>query len=119
MKVAEHKGRISLAISRLTGFEAVLAFGNGLFMFGTPQAWYYAVPGVTGTGFFNQHFIRDIGIIYLLISIAFAIGIVRPARRVELWAPQPSGLPVMQYTLSGKSRWASALRQRSTATFRE
>ena len=58
---------------------------NGLAMLGDPQAWYARVPGVIATGAFNQHFIRDIGLIYLLIGLAFAAGALRPAQRVTLW----------------------------------
>jgi uncharacterized protein YjeT (DUF2065 family) len=59
---------------------------NGLFMLVAPGAWYELVPGVTDTGFFNQHFIRDIGIIQLFLGAAFIIGIIRPALRIVLWA---------------------------------
>ena len=44
------------------------------------------VPGVTDTGFFNQHFIRDIGIIQLFLGVAFVVGLLRPERRIGLWA---------------------------------
>ena len=59
---------------------------NGLFMLVAPLAWYDLVPGVTDTGFFNQHFIRDIGIIQLFLGAAFGIGMVRPEHRIALWA---------------------------------
>lgn len=51
-----------------------------------PAVWYEFVPGVTDTGFFNQHFVRDIGIIQLFLGIAFGIGMIRPERRIGLWA---------------------------------
>ena len=51
-----------------------------------PSAWYHFVPGVTHTGPFNQHFIRDIGIIQLFLGVAFGIGMIRPERRIGLWA---------------------------------
>lgn len=38
---------------------------NGLAMLAAPEAWYHAVPGVTGTGPYNPHFVRDIGAAYL------------------------------------------------------
>lgn len=59
---------------------------NGLFMLVAPMAWYDLVPGVIDTGSFNQHFIRDIGLIQLFLGVAFGIGMVRPERRVGLWA---------------------------------
>ncbi|MCC6828472.1 MAG: hypothetical protein IT550_09620 [Novosphingobium sp.] len=68
---------------------AVLGLGsaaNGFFMLISPANWYFAVPGVTTTGPFNQHFVRDIGIIFLLVGIAMLTGIARPAVRVPLWS---------------------------------
>ena len=59
--------------------------GNGLFMLAAPMRWYFAVPGVTSTGAFNQHFIRDIGMIYVFSGLAFGIGAVRLAARAWLW----------------------------------
>lgn len=64
----------------------VAAVANGLFMLASPEGWYFAVPGVTTTGPFNQHFIRDIGLIFLFIGPAFLVGAVLPHYRVVLWA---------------------------------
>lgn len=64
----------------------VAAEANGLFMLIAPADWYFAVPGVTTTGPFNQHFLRDIGLIFLLIGIAMLSGAARPAARVTLWS---------------------------------
>lgn len=75
-----------IAITIMVGFNGLFLSGNGIFMLASPQLWYEAVPGVTETGFFNQHFIRDIGIIQLFLGLAFLIGMVQPERRVELWA---------------------------------
>ena len=61
------------------------AIGNGLFMLVSPANWYFAVPGVTTTGPFNQHFLRDIGLIFVLIGAAMLVGAARPALRVPLW----------------------------------
>ena len=63
----------------------LLTFANGLYMLGAPEAWYVAVPGVTDTGPFNQHFVRDIGLIFLLIAGAFLAGAWRQDWRVMLW----------------------------------
>ena len=38
---------------------------NGVVMLVMPGPWYDAVPGVTETGPFNPHFVRDIGAAYL------------------------------------------------------
>jgi hypothetical protein len=60
--------------------------GNGLVMLADPVDWYFAVPGVTGTGPFNQHFLRDIGLIYVMMGGGFLAGIARPRDRIVLWA---------------------------------
>jgi hypothetical protein len=61
-------------------------FGNGLFMLIDPANWYFAVPGVTTTGPFNQHFLRDIGLIFLLVGGAFIWGARRIGLRAALWS---------------------------------
>ena len=45
---------------------------NGLVMLGAPESWYAAVPGVTQTGPFNPHFVRDIGAAYVVSGAALA-----------------------------------------------
>jgi hypothetical protein len=67
-------------------FNGLFLSANGVFMLVAPEAWYFAVPGVTDTGFFNQHFIRDIGLVQLFLGVAFAVGMIRPERRIGLWA---------------------------------
>jgi len=64
----------------------VAAIANGLFMLIDPERWYLAVPGVTTTGPFNQHFVRDIGLIFLFLGGAFLLGAARPELRVPFWA---------------------------------
>jgi hypothetical protein len=61
------------------------ALANGLLMLGSPEGWYFAVPGVTTTGPFNQHFVRDIGLIFLFIGLAFLAGAALPRYRIVLW----------------------------------
>ena len=58
---------------------------NGVFMILNPKTWYEVVPGVITTGFYNQHFIRDIGIVQLFLGIAFIVGWLRPTERLILW----------------------------------
>jgi hypothetical protein len=58
---------------------------NGIFMLASPEHWYVAVPGVTSTGPFNQHFLRDIGLIFVFLGGAFLLGTARPQFRVLLW----------------------------------
>jgi hypothetical protein len=43
---------------------------NGAIMLAVPAAWYGAVPGVPATGPFNAHFVRDIGVAYLVAGMA-------------------------------------------------
>jgi len=79
-------------------FNGLLLSANGLFMLVAPAVWYEFVPGVTDTGFFNQHFIRDIGIIQLFLGVAFGVGMIRPELRVVLGrgnavADRARGLP--------------------------
>ena len=64
----------------------VAAEANGVFMLVSPAGWYFAVPGVTTTGPFNQHFVRDIGLIFLFLGTAFLVGAARPRFRVVLWS---------------------------------
>jgi hypothetical protein len=75
----------SLALG-LAGLLGVALLANGVFMLVSPDTWYLAVPGVTDTGPFNQHFLRDIGLIFLLLGGAFLLGVVRPQLRVLAWA---------------------------------
>jgi hypothetical protein len=63
----------------------VLGIANGIFMLVSPEPWYLAVPGVTDTGPFNQHFVRDIGLIFVLLGGAFLIGAAQPHTRLILW----------------------------------
>lgn len=62
------------------------AEANGIFMLAAPDGWYFAVPRVTSTGPFNQHFVRDIGLVFVFIGGAFLVGAARPRWRVLLWA---------------------------------
>ena len=63
--------RIAVAIWAANWLAVVLAASmaaNAMAMLASPQWWYGAVPGVTGTGPFNLHFIRDIGMAYLVVA---------------------------------------------------
>ena len=70
----------------LAALLGVAAIANGIYMLASPEAWYFAVPGVTTTGPFNQHFVRDIGLIFLFLGGAFLVGAARPELRVAFWA---------------------------------
>ncbi len=61
--IAEKNRATSMVLFIMVALNGRFLFGNGLFMLVAPSAWYQFVPGVTHTGPFNQHFIRDIGLI--------------------------------------------------------
>lgn len=46
---------------------------NGAFMLIAPETWYQTIPGVTDTGPYNPHFVRDIGIAFVASSIGIFI----------------------------------------------
>ena len=75
--------RVVLGVAILLGIGAV---ANGIFMLISPANWYFAVPGVTTTGPFNQHFVRDIGLIFMGIGAAFLLGAARPVYRTIAWS---------------------------------
>ena len=45
---------------------------NGLAMLLAGPTWYATVPGVTETGPFNPHFVKDIGAAYLVAGLGLA-----------------------------------------------
>lgn len=77
---------MAIVVYAVVAFNTLFLSVNGIFMLTAPGVWYVSIPGVTDTGFFNQHFIRDIGIIQLFLGVAFGLGMLRPQRRIELWA---------------------------------
>jgi hypothetical protein len=85
MKALDRNHAISFVILVMVALNSILLSVNGIFMLVAPLTWYELIPGVTDTGFFNQHFIRDIGIIQLFLGVAFGLGWFRPEYRVGLW----------------------------------
>ena len=75
-------------MSRLmTGIAIVIgvaSVANGVFMVLAPESWYWTVPGVPDRGPFNQHFVRDIGFVYLLIGGAFSYAAVYSRKRLQI-----------------------------------
>jgi hypothetical protein len=57
---------------------AVLLAGNGLVMLFAGFWWYGVVPGVTATGPYNPHFVRDIGAAYVVAGGAMAAYVIWP-----------------------------------------
>ncbi|MEQ9608096.1 MAG: hypothetical protein RLN99_10550 [Kiloniellaceae bacterium] len=86
MTTFENNRAMLVAVLLMVAFNGLFLSVNGVFMLIAPLTWYELVPGVTDTGFFNQHFVRDIGIIQLMLGAAFIVGLAKPARRVGLWA---------------------------------
>jgi uncharacterized protein YjeT (DUF2065 family) len=64
----------------LRWFFAITFSLNGLFMLGFPETWFNTLPGVTATGPFNAHFVRDVGAAYLVCGLAFGWLLRSPAR---------------------------------------
>lgn len=60
-------GAIKRGVAALLGFTGA---ANGLFMLAAPAIWYDSVPGLPHTGPFNAHFVSDIGVAYLVASVA-------------------------------------------------
>ncbi len=53
--------------------SAVLSFLNGAWMLLFPRSWYTDFPAdIPHTGAFNPHFVRDLGVVYLVVALAFA-----------------------------------------------
>jgi hypothetical protein len=86
MNATKENRALLIAVFIMVMFNGLFLSANGLFMLIAPAVWYEFVPGATDTGFFNQHFIRDIGIIQLFLGVAFGIGMIRQELRVVLWA---------------------------------
>lgn len=86
MRTIEDNRMVLAIVLIMVAFNGLFLSANGIFMLVAPLAWYELVPGVTDTGFFNQHFVRDIGVIQLFLGVAFIVGLLRPERRIGLWA---------------------------------
>lgn len=54
------------------GVLALILGANGAAMLAVGLWWYGTVPGVTETGPFNPHFVKDIGAAYLVCGAALA-----------------------------------------------
>ena len=85
MRVIEEGRTIAKVSFVLAGINALFLFANGLVMMLAPEAWYHAVPGVSHTGPFNQHFVLDIGLVQMFMGGSFAIGMAQVGSRFTLW----------------------------------
>jgi len=83
---------------------------NGLAMLVLPRTWYDSVPGVTGTGPFNPHFVRDIGAAYLVCGAALARSVGRPeAKSAAQFAAAFLGAHALVHlrdALAGRETWS-------------
>jgi hypothetical protein len=66
----------------LAAVFGVILGANGLVMLFAGLWWYGVVPGVTATGPYNPHFVRDIGAAYLVVGASLGWFAVRPR---EAW----------------------------------
>lgn len=78
----------------LAGLMAVLLGANAVAMLFASLAWYGAVPGVTSTGPFNAHFVRDIGAAYLVAALGLAWFAWRPR---EGWPALAAGAAFLTF----------------------
>ena len=76
------KEKIMVATGLLLGMVMVV---NATWQLAAPEGWYWAIPGVPDRGPFNQHFVRDLGIIYALSGAGLILGALRPAQRFGYW----------------------------------
>jgi hypothetical protein len=76
------KEKIMVATALLLGFAMVV---NATWQLAAPESWYWAIPGVPDRGPFNQHFVRDLGIIYALTGVGLILGALRPQQRLTFW----------------------------------
>lgn len=83
--------KIVIAAAMLLGLSSIV---NGTLMVLTPESWYWLVPGVPDRGPFNQHFVRDIGFLYLLMGAAFIYGALVVKYREALWSMSAAWLSV-------------------------
>lgn len=83
--------KIVIAAAMLLGLSSIV---NGTLMVLTPESWYWLVPGVPDRGPFNQHFVRDIGFLYLLMGAAFIYGALVVKYRMALWSMSAAWLSV-------------------------
>jgi hypothetical protein len=65
------------------GLFALGNLANGLWMLADPAHWYHNLPaGVPDFGPLNEHFVRDIGCIFVVLGLALGVGAFVPRWRV-------------------------------------
>ncbi|MBC7286204.1 hypothetical protein [Hoeflea sp.] len=64
------------------GIFTLVWFVNAVWMLADPAGWYASIDGVPNTGPYNPHFVRDIGVAYLVLAALSAAAIRWPAYAV-------------------------------------
>jgi hypothetical protein len=62
----------------ITAILAIPTPFNELAMLFAGPFWYASVPGASGTGPFNPHFVQDIGVTFIVAALALAARAWRP-----------------------------------------
>jgi hypothetical protein len=62
----------------LTAILSIHTLFNGLAMLFAGPLWYASVPGASGTGPFNPHFVHHVGAAFLVAGLALAARAWRP-----------------------------------------
>lgn len=82
---------IALMKRALAAIIGIGGAANGVFMLAAPPLWYDSVPGLAHTGPFNPHFVSDIGVAYLVASLA----LIARAWRPRYWPAAAAGAAFM------------------------
>ena len=69
-------GKVHMRIPFLWGL-VVFYLITGLFIAVTPSAFYETGPGVSDTGPYNMHFLRDVGFAFTVSALGIAYGLIR------------------------------------------
>jgi hypothetical protein len=62
----------------ISAILAIPTLFNGLAMLFAGQFWYASIPGASGTGPFNPHFVQDIGVAFIVAALGLAVRAWRP-----------------------------------------
>lgn len=73
--------KLDRLVQALIASAAILSLANGFFMLSDPFGWYHALDTVRFTGPPNQHFIRDIGLAYVVSGLILAFAAKYPQGR--------------------------------------
>ena len=69
------------------GLFAAGNLANAAWMLVAPEHWFHKLPaGVPDTGPFNEHFVRDLGVVFLLMGLALVWAALRSRPRVPVLA---------------------------------